>query len=165
MDLFSELINSDVRRRADEDLTRIHLGEVINNRSRGNGFASARRSLDQTDGLLKDALNSIHLGVVELWQTRGGKALGHLGTKNLRLKLVTKELVVLFVVSQVQATRELSKDTHNVTTNALLVDGKCLHGKLHSIEAGRFPYKVCGKALRDLVWYTFGPTQLKTNFV
>ena len=86
VDLFSELIDGDVRRRADEDLARIHLGEVINNRSRSNGFASARRSLDQADRLLKDALDSIHLGVVELWQTRRGETLGHLGTKNLRLE-------------------------------------------------------------------------------
>jgi hypothetical protein len=99
VDLFSELINSDVRRRADEDLAWVHLGEVINNRSRSNGFASARRSLDQADRLLKDAFDSIHLGVVELGQTRSGEAFGHLGTKNLRLELVTKEFVILFIVS------------------------------------------------------------------
>ena len=66
VDLFSELINSDVRRCADEDLAWVHLGKVVNNRSRSNGLASARRSLDQADRLLKDALDSIHLGVVEL---------------------------------------------------------------------------------------------------
>ena len=97
--LFSELIHSNVRRSADEDLARVHLGEVINDRSRSNGFASARGSLDQADRLLKDTLDSIHLGVVELRQTRGSEALGHLGTKNLRLKLMTEELVILFIVS------------------------------------------------------------------
>lgn len=99
VDLFSELINSDVRRCAYEDLAWVHLGEVVNYRSRSNGLASARRSLDQADRLLKDALDSIHLRVVELGQTRCRETLGHLGTKNLRLELVTEEFVILITVS------------------------------------------------------------------
>src|SRR6266404_6844711 len=69
VDLFSELINGDIRRRADEDLARVHLGKMINSRSRSDSFASARGSLDQADGFLKNTLDSIHLGMVELWQT------------------------------------------------------------------------------------------------
>ena len=30
--------------------------------------------LDETDGLLEDALHCVHLGMVELWKTRGGEA-------------------------------------------------------------------------------------------
>ena len=69
------------------------------------------------------------------------------------------------VYCQLTAQKDLSKDTHDITADTLLIDGKCLHGKLHSVEAGGFPYKICGEALSNLVWYTFRPTQLKTNFI
>jgi hypothetical protein len=77
--------------------------------------------------------------MVELGQTGRGIAFGHLGPKDLRLELVA--------------------------TKALLINGKCLYGKLHSVETGRFPDKIDSEALRNVMWYTLGPTQLETYLV
>lgn len=52
MDLLRELIHRDVRRSADEDLARIHLCEMIDDRRRGDGLSGTGRALDQTERLL-----------------------------------------------------------------------------------------------------------------
>lgn len=40
--------------------------------------------------------------------------------------------------------------TYDIPANALLVDGKCFHGKLHPIKACRLPYKVCGEVVAQI---------------
>lgn len=50
VDLLGELVDGDVGGGADEDLAGVHLGEVVDDRSRGDGLAGSRRSLRATDG-------------------------------------------------------------------------------------------------------------------
>ena len=63
--------------------------------------------------------------------------------------------MVLRKISQLSMHNELSGTTYDVCTNALLVDGECLHGQLHTIETRRFPHEVDDKVVGDLRWSAF----------
>ena len=67
--------------------------------------------------------------------------------------------------SVAQATEGVPGDTYNITTNTLFIDSESLHGKLHSVETGRFPDEIGSEALRDVVWDALGPSQLETNLI
>ena len=64
VDLLRELINGNIGRCAHEDLTRVHLREVIDDRGGSNGLACSGRSLDEAERLLEHALDCVHLRVV-----------------------------------------------------------------------------------------------------
>lgn len=70
VDLFRQLVDGDVRRCADKNLARVHLGQMIDDRGRGDGLASTRRTLNETKRLLQHALDRIHLRVVEFRKSR-----------------------------------------------------------------------------------------------
>lgn len=70
VNLFGQLVDCDVGWGADEDLARIHLGEVIDDGSGRDGLAGSRRPLDKAEWLLEDALDGVHLRVIELGETR-----------------------------------------------------------------------------------------------
>lgn len=55
--------------------------------------------------------------------------------------------------------------THDISTDTLFVDGKCLHGELHTIKASRFPDEVCGEVVCALGRYTVSPPQFQPNLV
>ncbi|KAA1469267.1 hypothetical protein DENSPDRAFT_595198 [Dentipellis sp. KUC8613] len=96
VDLLGKLVNSDVRWRTDEHLAGIHLGQMVYDGGRCHGLSGTGGTLDKTDRLLEDALDRIHLGVIQLGQSRSREALGHLGAKYLRLELVAQQFVVLY---------------------------------------------------------------------
>ena len=95
VDLLRQLVHRDVRRRADQHLSRVHLREVVHDRGRRYGLARTRRPLDEAQRLLQHALHGVHLGVVELRQTRRGEPFRHLGPEDLGLEFVSEEFVVL----------------------------------------------------------------------
>ena len=74
VDLFRELVDSDVRGSADKDLAGVHFGKVVDDGGGGDGLARAGRTLNEGEGLLQDILDRIHLGVVELGEARGPAA-------------------------------------------------------------------------------------------
>ena len=57
------------------------------------------------------------------------------------------------------------QEAYNIATDALLVNGKSLHGKLHPVETGRLPDEVRSEALCHVVWDTLSPSQLETNLI
>lgn len=77
---------------------------MVDDGSGSHGLARARRALNQTDRFLKHAFDRIHLGVIELGESRGGKSLRHLRSERLRFKLVSKEFVILQIR---QSTKEM----------------------------------------------------------
>lgn len=79
MNLFAKMVNSYVGRRAYQNLTRIHLGEVIYDRSRSHRFPGSWRALNETQGFLQYGFDSGHLRMVKLRKVRGSKTFGHLG--------------------------------------------------------------------------------------
>ena len=130
---------------------------MINDRGGCDSLASTRRPLNQAKRLLKNALNGIHLGVIDLGKTRSGEALRHLRAENLRFEFMTEEFMVLDVVfSDVWEVKR--ERTHNISTDTFFVDGKCLHGQLHPIEAGRLPNEVPSdvQSLRSQATYSSG---------
>ena len=68
MYLFGELVNCDVGWRADEDLALVHLREMIDDRCGRDGLASAGRTLNEAERLLKDLLDGVELRVIEVGQ-------------------------------------------------------------------------------------------------
>ena len=68
MDLGCELINSNVRRRADKDLSATLLGQMINQIGRCDCLARAWWSLDETERRDEGFFDGIHLEVVQLGQ-------------------------------------------------------------------------------------------------
>jgi hypothetical protein len=57
------------------------------------------------------------------------------------------------------------KNTHDVSANTLLINGKRLHRELHPVEAGRLPDEIGRKVVRALRGNTFCPPKLETNLV
>lgn len=66
VDLFRELVDSDIGRRTDEDLAGVHLCKVVDNRGGRHGLARTRGPLNEADRLLENAFDSIHLRMIEL---------------------------------------------------------------------------------------------------
>lgn len=95
MNLFAKMVNSYVGRRAYQNLARIHLGEVIYDRSRSHRFPSSWRALDETQRFLQYGLDGRHLRVVKLWKIRGSKTFGHLSAKHLGFDFVSEQFMVL----------------------------------------------------------------------
>ena len=95
MDFLSKLVDSDVGRGTDKDLAWVHFREMVDDGGRSDGFTRAGRPLDEADRLLQDALHSVHLRVVQLGKAWGREAFGHLGAKDLRFKVMSKEFVIL----------------------------------------------------------------------
>ena len=51
--------------------------------------------------------------------------------------------------------KRASIPTYDVRTDALVVDGECLHSQLHTIEARRSPHEVDDKVAGDVRWHPF----------
>lgn len=147
VDLFRQLVDGDVRRRANEDLTGVHLGKMIDDRGGGHGLAGTRRTLDETKRLLQDALDRVHLRMIKFRKARSREAFRHLRPEGLGLDFVTKQFVV------------------DVSADTLFVDGKRLHRELHPVEAGGFPDKVGGEVMHAVGGHAFGTAELQANFV
>lgn len=95
MDFLRQLIDGDVRRCADKDLPRVHFREMIDDGGRSDGLSSTRRTLNQADRFLKDALDRIHLRMIEFGKSRSRETLRHLGSQGLGFKFVSKKFVIL----------------------------------------------------------------------
>lgn len=68
VDLLRELIDGDVGGGANEHLASVHLGEVIDDGSGSDRLSGPGGSLNKTDGFLQDALDGVHLRVVQFWE-------------------------------------------------------------------------------------------------
>lgn len=112
MNLLTEVVDGHVRGRTHKDLSGVHLGEVVDDRSRRHSLSGTWRALNKRQLLLQNSLDRCHLRVVELGQVGSSKALGHLDVlaelvanpmrphlcpQNLGLEFMAKKLVVLKV--------------------------------------------------------------------
>jgi len=95
MDLFTQVVDSDVRGSTDEHLSWVHLGEVVDDRSGCDGLSCTGRSLNQTERFLQDFLDCCHLRMIEFGKIGRRESFGHLGSEDLGFKLVAEQLVVL----------------------------------------------------------------------
>ena len=78
MNLFRELIDGDIGRSADEDLSLMLLDQMIDGGGGSDGFARPGRPLDQRQRALKHGLHGVHLGMIQLRQPRGRETLRQL---------------------------------------------------------------------------------------
>ena len=70
VNLLGELVDSNVARRAHQDLPLALLDQVVDNRGRGHRLARARRALDQAQRLLDHRLDGVNLRMVQFRQSR-----------------------------------------------------------------------------------------------
>ena len=68
MDLFSELVDCDVRRCTYEDLSGIHFGQMVDDGSGCDCLSCTWGSLNETEWFLQDALDGKDLAHVEFWE-------------------------------------------------------------------------------------------------
>ena len=74
-DLLGELVDGDVRGRADEHRPMAHLHQMVHNGRAGHRLAGARRALDGAKRALQRAAHGEHLRVVQLGQPGRREAL------------------------------------------------------------------------------------------
>ena len=68
--LLGQLVDGNIGRRADKDLSRVHFREMIDDGRGSYRLSRPRRALNEAERLLEDALNGIHLRMVKFRETR-----------------------------------------------------------------------------------------------
>ncbi len=74
MNLFRELVNSNVAGCANEHRALTQLHQMVHDGGRRDCLSSARRSLDEAEGSLESGLDGIHLRVIQLRQARSSES-------------------------------------------------------------------------------------------
>jgi hypothetical protein len=89
VDLFRQLIDGDIRRRADQDLPLVLLDQMEDGRGGGHGLPRPRWSLDERQGSLQHRLDGVHLGMVQFGKSRCGETLWKLAFQYDVLNLIS----------------------------------------------------------------------------
>mmetsp|Transcript_29028 Transcript_29028/g.66729 ORF Transcript_29028/g.66729 Transcript_29028/m.66729 type:complete len:327 (+) Transcript_29028:1458-2438(+) len=146
--LLSQLVHSDVGWSTHKHLPLVLSSEPVHNCSACNRLSSSWRSLNEAQWILKCLSNSIHLGVVELWQVGGREVPWQGASYGLLFHIVTKKLVV------------------KVARHTRVINSECSHGSLHTVKRGRLPHELDSETAVDIPRSNLmGTPQLQCNLL